>query len=120
MPYTDGAKNLMLDALVAVVDLMSLHDDAPGSTGTNEISGGAPAYARQGCAFDPASGGSAALSAAVTFDVPASTTVQYIGLWTTAGSVFRGYYQVADEAYASQGTYEVGSGSMDLNAVASA
>lgn len=120
MPLTDDAKNLMLDALTAVVDLMSLHDGDPGSTGANEVTGGTPAYARQACAFDAAAAGSAALSAAVTFDIPASTTVAYIGLWTTAGPVFRGYYQVAAEAYAAQGTYEVEAGTIDLNAVASA
>jgi hypothetical protein len=120
MPLTEGAKDLMLDALAAVVDEMSLHDDSPGSTGTNEITGGTPAYARQACAFDAASGGSIALSGPETFDIPASTTVKYIGLWTAAGPVFRGYYQVADEAYAAQGTYQVASGTVDLNAVASA
>lgn len=120
MPLTEGSKNLMLDALSAVVDEMSLHDDVPGSTGANEIAGGAPAYARQACAFEPASGGSMALSASVSFDVPASTTVAYLGFWENGTATFRGYYQVAAEAYAAQGVYEVASGAIDLNAVASA
>jgi hypothetical protein len=120
MPLAVGLKDLMVDAGTAVIDEMSLHDDAPGSTGVNEISGGSPAYARQPCAFDPSAGGSSALAAAVSFDVPPATTVRYLGLWTAAGSVYRGYYDVADEAYAAQGTYEVGAGTIDLNAVASA
>ncbi len=120
MPFTAGFKNLMLDAGIAVLDEMSLHDDAPGSTGANEITGGDPAYARQSCAFDAASGGSSALSASVSFDIPAATTVKYVGLWTSSGAVFRGYYEVAEEAYAAQGVYVVEAGTVDLNAVASA
>jgi hypothetical protein len=120
MPFTDSAKNLMLDELTAVIDEMSLHDDAPGSTGANELTGGSPAYARQAVTWDPAAGGSAALAAAVTFDVPAATTVRYIGLWTSSPEAFRGFYECAAEAYAAQGTHEVSAGAIDLNAVASA
>ena len=118
MPYTEDSKNLMLTALSTILDGLSLHDDAPGSVGANELSGGSPAYAQKTCSFDAVSGGSSALSAAVTFDVPPATTVKYVGLWS--GATFRGHYRVPDEAFASQGTYEVVNGTVDLNAIESA
>lgn len=61
-------------------DFASLHSAYPGTTGASEISGGAPAYARKAITINAASGGSRALNAAVTFDVPAST-VRWLGFW---------------------------------------
>ncbi len=90
MPFVDAAKNTMLDAMT--VDLLSLHTGHPGSDGlSNEVTGGAPAYARQVSVFGAAAGGSRSLSADETFDVPA-TTVQVIGFWTDAApDVFHGW-----------------------------
>lgn len=76
--YTTTAKNTMLDALV--FDAMSLHTAYPGTTGSSEVSGGAPAYARKALTVAAASGAARALSSAVTFDVPA-TTVRWVGFW---------------------------------------
>jgi hypothetical protein len=78
MSFTVAAKNTMLNALTP--DACSLHTAFPGLTGTNEVTGGTPAYARKAVAFAAAAGGSRALSAAVTFDVPA-TTVRWFGFW---------------------------------------
>lgn len=78
MSLTVAAKNTMLNALS--VDTTSLHTAFPGVTGANEVTGGAPAYARKAVTFGAAAGGSRALSAAVTFDVPA-TTVRWFGFW---------------------------------------
>lgn len=86
MSLVTTAKNTMLDALT--VDTLSLHSGFPGLTGANEISGGAPAYARKAVTFAAASGGSRATSATVTFDVPA-TTVRWVGLWS--GATYMGY-----------------------------
>lgn len=80
MSLTVTAKNTMLNALT--IDTASLHTAFPGLTGANEVSGGAPAYARKAVSFAAASGGSRALSAAVTFDVPA-TTVRWFGFWSS-------------------------------------
>lgn len=51
----------------------------PGLTGTvvGEVSGGSPAYARLALSWNTASGG--VTQATVTFDVPAGTTVTYMG-----------------------------------------
>jgi hypothetical protein len=73
-----GTKNSMLDG--QAITLASAHTDFPGSTGANEVTGGAPAYAKKAVTINAASGGSRALNAAVTFDVPACT-VKWIGFW---------------------------------------
>lgn len=86
MSLTVAAKNTMLNALS--IDAASLHTSFPGLTGSSEVTGGAPAYARKTVAFAAAAGGSRALSAAVTFDVPA-TTVRWFGFWVAG--VFVGY-----------------------------
>jgi hypothetical protein len=66
---------------------LSLHTAWPGVTGSNEITGGSPAYARKAVTLAAASGGQRVTTAAVTFDVPAST-INWIGMWN--GSAFRG------------------------------
>ena len=121
MPYSATAKNLMLDAFGAAATHLSLHTGNPGSTGASEVTGGSPAYARKAAQWAAASGGSKALSNAPLFDVPAQTTITHVGVWdsATAGR-FLGYIDTTDEAFAAQGTYQVTSGTVDLNAVASA
>lgn len=83
--FTDAAKNAMLDAEPSTH--ISLHTDWS-ATGANEVTGGSPAYARKAATWDAATGASAALAAAVTFDVPAGSTVRYAGRWdaSTAGT----------------------------------
>ena len=106
--FVAAAKNTMLDALT--VDRLSLHSGDPGSAGTaNEISGGSPAYARKACTYDAARGALRRLNASVTFDVPASASVQYVGKWDYNGGtmVFHGSDQVTTESYGAQGSYIV-------------
>ena len=83
--YAAAAKNLMLDAIG--ITHVSLHT-AFSTTGANEVTGGSPAYARKSATYAAASGGTKASSNAPVFDVPASTTVRFIGWWTaiTAGT----------------------------------
>lgn len=68
----------------------SLHS-AYSSTGTNELTGGSPAYARKALTWAAASGRSKATSASAVFDIPAGSTVAWIGMWDaiTAGD-FKG------------------------------
>jgi hypothetical protein len=95
MPLTDAGRNAGLDGLAAVAGFASLHNGDPSTTGANELTGGAPAYARKAVTYAAASAGTRASNAALTFDVPAVPTpgVAYIGLWSaiTAGT-FYGYY----------------------------
>lgn len=94
--FTTAAKNQMLDALdetpaapAAGIAFWSLHS-AYSTTGTNELAGGAPTYARKAAAYSAAAGGSKASSAGQTFDVPAGATVAWVGRWSlvTGGTFF--------------------------------
>lgn len=117
MPYTDAAKNLMLDALADVAVFVSLHDDDPSTTGANEVSGGTPAYARKAITWNDAASGSLDSSNTPEFDVPASTTVAYVGFWSEAtDGTFYGSADVTDEVFAAQGTYTLSDADLDLNA----
>lgn len=86
MRFSATAKNRMLDALDesggAGVGAThgSLHT-AYSSSGANEVTGGSPAYARKSATWAAASSGSKATSASMVFDVPASTTVRWVGFW---------------------------------------
>lgn len=65
----------------------SLHT-AYSSTGANEVTGGSPAYARKAATWAAAAGRSKATSASMVFDVPAATTVRWVGFYdaVTAGN----------------------------------
>ncbi len=98
MPFSTSGKNCMLDSWSSTetgdpVTHASLHSDIPGDSGSDEIAGGSPAYARVAVTFDPAASG--AIDKNVTdpvFDVPGSTTVFYVGFWTaSSGGTFLGY-----------------------------
>ena len=105
--FATAAKNSMLGALTC--DRLSLHTGDPGAAGTsNEVTGGTPAYARQSCVINAASGGERLLNANVTFDVPACT-VSYVGFWDYNGGtmVFHGSDPVTGETFAAQGQYIV-------------
>jgi hypothetical protein len=112
MALNDAAKNLMLDALTdptTGVDYISLHTADPGATGTNEVTGGSPAYARLNITWAAASGGSVSENTGTdpVFDVPAGT-ITHLGLWdaVTSGN-FYGSADITDETYGGQGTYTV-------------
>ena len=64
MPFSTAGRNLLLDQLTQTSpdDLsaelrVSAHDDYPGDTGANEVSGGN--YAREAISFSAATGGEA-------------------------------------------------------------
>lgn len=110
-------KNAALDAIGTTYGFASAHTGDPGATGTaNEVTGGSPAYARKAISWAAASNGSKALQATFpVFDIPAGTTVAFIGLWTLAtGGNYGGCWDVTDEAFAAQGTYTLSSGSISL------
>lgn len=113
---TTSGKNEILDSGANwPPGFLSLHSvDAPTDNST-EPSGGSPAYARKASSWSAAASGSKALSASVTFDVPAAFTVKAVGLWTavTAGTLL-GYFDVTDEVFAGQGTYQLTSGTVSL------
>ncbi|MCK9921597.1 hypothetical protein MXD61_06790 [Frankia sp. AgPm24] len=87
--FVDAAKNTALTALVGLGAYASLHS-AYSATGTNELTGGSPAYARQAIAWDAASGGVVSLTGTESFNVPAGATVAWLGLWSavTTGTFY--------------------------------
>lgn len=84
---TVGALNTALDTLDSIASL-SLHS-AYHAAGGNEIAGGSPAYARKPVILSPAFTAQKVMFEPVTFDVPISTTVAWLGFWTAA-AVFIG------------------------------
>lgn len=107
MAFNNEAKNSMLDHLGTEAVYMSLHTADPGETGTNEVTGGAPAYIRKAVTWNAASSGSMTASNQPQFDVPACT-VAYVGLFSAESSgTFYGSADVTDEVFAGQGTYTV-------------
>lgn len=91
MRFSDTAVQRMLNALDesggAGVGAThgSLHT-AYSSTGANEVTGGSPAYARKAATWAAASSGAKATSASMVFDVPASTTVRWVGFWDASSA----------------------------------
>jgi hypothetical protein len=116
MPYSILGKNAMLNALGALAVKASLHTADPGESGTSEVAGGNPAYARKDITWGTAGSGTMDMNATAVFDVPSSTTVSYVGFWNSAGTVFYGSANVTDEVFAAQGTYTLTDADLDLNA----
>lgn len=111
---TDAGKNVMLNGagLAASAVFVSAHTSLPNSSGSNEVTGGSPAYARKALTWAAAATGSVATSNSPALDIPSSTTVAYIGMWSAgSGGTFYGAWDVTDEVFAGQGTYTFNSGS---------
>lgn len=115
MGLNNTAKNAMLDELASLIGYGSLHSADPGTTGTDELAGGSPAYAREALSWAAASGGSVGLSSSVEFDVEGGDTVSYVGLWSLeTGGTFYGSDDVTDETFGGQGTYTITSGTISI------
>jgi hypothetical protein len=79
---------------------MSLHG-AYSATGGSELTGGSPAYARVADGWGSPAGNSISLASTYTFNVPASSTVAFIGFWDSlTGGNFQGMYPNSGSASA--------------------
>jgi hypothetical protein len=110
-------RNRLLDATGTQYGFAAAYTADPGATGVaNEVTGGSPAYARKAITWAAANAGSKALTATFpVFDIPAGTTVAFIGLWTLAsGGTYGGCWDVTDEVFAAQGTYTLSAGTITL------
>lgn len=110
----NASRNSMLDHLGTLVAFTSLHTADPGTTGTSEVAGGAPAYARKAVTWAAAATSSKSSSAGLVFDVPAATTITHLGYWSaaTAGTFYGSRPLDANQTFATQGTYTVASGAL--------
>lgn len=86
---TDARAPAILDTEFAALDKLSLHS-AFSVAGANELAGGS--YARQTITYAAAAARSKATSGNIDVPVPAGSTVAFIGVWNSAGTVFRGMY----------------------------
>lgn len=116
--YSNAAKAAMLAELASLGGFASLHVSDPGDSGTGEVTGGSPAYARKavtwGTAGTPTAGEVAATNQPI-FDVPSGVTITYVGVWSaSSGGTFYGGGEVPAEAFGSQGTYTLTTLIMDL------
>lgn len=107
----NAGKHAMLDGFGTSAGFASLHTADPGASGTSEVSGGSPAYARKAITWAAASSGSKANSASLVFDVPAATTITHLGYWTLAsGGTYLGSRALdSSQAFSTQGTYTIAS-----------
>jgi hypothetical protein len=107
MGLNTAAKNLMLDELGTVAVYVSVHTADPGASGTSEVTGGSPAYARKPVTWNAATAGNLDNNANPVFDIPAGTTITHFGLWSalTAGTFYGGNALSASETFGGQGTY---------------
>ena len=86
MPVSTAASNTLLTSFTTnQAKYVSLHT-AYSATGANEVTGGSPAYARQSLTWGSASGEAISISGSYNLNVPASTTVEFIGFWDAASS----------------------------------
>lgn len=106
MPLNNAGRQASGAGLAAVAAYISLHTASPGTTGTSEVTGGSPAYARQAVTWAPITGGTG-ITNDPQFNIPAGVTVTHFGLWSaaTGGTFYGGDPLSASEVYAAQGTY---------------
>lgn len=121
MALSDTGRNNAVNGLATTATHISLHTADPGLTGASEVTGGSPAYARKAVTWGAASSGTRTSSAAISFDVPA-TSVSHFGLWTAAtGGTFLGADTLKDssgnavvETFSAQGTYTLTSAAITI------
>ena len=116
MALTTDGQNAAADGVAAVYDYLALFNGDPEGAGT-EISGGAPAYARQLITYNAASGGqkTASGSPVASFDIPAGADVTHWALYdaSTAGTLGLAGSFGATESFGSQGTFNVNTLTLD-------
>src|SRR5450759_5393602 len=117
--YDITARDIGVNAIAALGTRWAAHTADPGAanTATAEVTGGSPAYARKAVAWNAAAAGVATQNGDVVIDIPAGTTVTFVSLWNTAGTVRYLKKAVTSESFGAQGTYTVKgtTSTLDLN-----
>lgn len=116
MALSNSGKDVMLDELATVAVYASLHTADPGTSGTSEVTGGSPSYARQSITWNAASAGNLDSSNQPVFNIPSGTTVAYFGLWSASsgGTFYGGGSLSSSETFAAQGTYTLTDADVNL------
>lgn len=110
--YTENALlNTFRNTSFSVTTIyISLHTASPGTTGANEVTGGA--YARVAVTFGAPSLGSMTNTGIISVNVPASTTVTHFSYWDSSntgatpvpGNWLAGTALAASQSFGSSGT----------------
>ncbi len=102
---TDAAVHVKLNQLRTAITHLSGHNGDPGTTGANELAGGA--YVRVAVAGGAAAASrSVTIAANVTFNIPAGQSITHVGMWSASSAgTYYGHADVTDEAYGAAGTY---------------
>ena len=112
MALNTNGKNALVGGLTGVAAYASLHTAEPNASGSREVTGGS--YTRKSISWAAASNGSAVSNANIVFDVPASTTITYIGYWSasTSGTFYGSRQLDTSQTFSSAGTYTISSGNL--------
>lgn len=86
MPLSTLAADYSLDQVGGNKLLYGSLHTAYSASGANEVTGGSPAYARQALTWASAASNSKSLTGTYTWNVPASTTVYWVGFWDAVTS----------------------------------
>lgn len=106
MAFNDTLLNYGLDGMAAVVAEVSLHSADPGTSGTDEVTGGS--YERQVPTFNAATSASVAIDSILTFEVPGGgTVVSWVGLWDAADVFLGGIQLNTSETFEGDGQFAV-------------
>ena len=100
MAFTNDTKEAAALAVTPRGNWISLHTGDPSTTGTNEATGGSPAYARKQTTWTGGTSDGVVAGSAVSFDVPAGTYT-HIGVWN--GSTFIGGFPLSSSTGALPG-----------------
>ncbi len=79
-------RQALADAYKNLGAWISVHTADPGTTGTNEATGGTPAYARKQTTWTSSTGG-VVNGSQVTVDLPAGTFV-WAGIWSASTGLY--------------------------------
>lgn len=102
MAMTEAFRNSCADHGTGLITHIGLFN------GASEITGGSPAYARKAVTWAAASGGVARPTGDLTFDIPASATVDgWRGFTALAAGTNYGGAALAAEDFAGQGQYKL-------------
>jgi len=110
----NAGKHTLLSGFTASAAYVSVHTADPGSSGSAEVTGGSPGYARKSVTWASPASGSVSSASAVVFDVPGSTTISYLGYWSavSSGTFYGSRALDTSQTYATQGTYTINSGNL--------
>lgn len=114
MAFVNAMFHPMLSAAASTAVSASLHTGDPGTTGTNEVSGGD--YARVAVGWTTPASGAITADGELVFLVPAlgSDEVTHVGLWNASGAWLGDAVAAVPQPYPSPGTATVTSLTLDM------